>query len=213
MSDEEDPVVIDLDDDIQPPPSHDDDSEGGVEKDVVVDNEGGEKKPFIDPKIFKFSDAELPVVGYSMACLVFFFASVGKKASTTLDLNLGLRKLLAESSSNRKLEDLAGLFGGIFSQAGLSPSQYAYAMCLSWIGIVMGVGVLVWMRFSAHEVEQRSGDEEGSEDARITTDADPNAFDKARPYINILLCIWAVVGWAIFTFDDNGIFSVTGNGK
>ena len=149
-----------------------------------------------------------------MACLVFFFASVGKKGTT---MNLGIRKLLAESSSNRKLEDFEGLFddllGGIYSQAGLSPSQYAYALCLSLIGCVMAVGVLVWMRFSAHEVEQRSGDEEGSEDARITTDADPNAFDKARPYINILLCIWAVVGWAIFTFDDNGIFSVTGNGK
>ena len=180
------------------------------DKEEALESSAGssDKKGFTS--YLQFTQAEMPVLGYTFASLVFFFAAVGNRCG---------------GGGRRRLDDMG--FGDIFGDAledmysdaidsintmgfgCLQNSSYAYALCLGILGVLFGLGLVGWMRYSAKKtnVERPFGGdlEEGS-----LTEEDPTNPLVSR-ILNVLLFLWAAVGWAIFTFD--GMFAQTGNGK
>ena len=180
------------------------------DKEEALESSAGssDKKGFTS--YLQFTQAEMPVLGYTFASLVFFFAAVGNRCG---------------GGGRRRLDDMG--FGDVFSDAledmysdaidsintmgfgCLQNSSYAYALCLGILGVLFGLGLVGWMRYSAKKtnVERPFGGdlEEGS-----LAEEDPTNPLVSR-ILNVLLFLWAAVGWAIFTFD--GMFAQTGNGK
>jgi hypothetical protein len=84
-----------------------------------------------------------------------------------------------------------------------------------------------WMRYNTGLANERNGKqpvgddvEGGSEDARITTeeyDTDKSKselfLEKYKWVIDLVLFLWAFIGWAFFTFGGGDVFAYTGNGK
>jgi hypothetical protein len=164
--------------------------------------DSSDKKGFTS--YLQFTQAEMPVLGYTLASLVFFFAAVGKRCG---------------GGGRRRLEDIGDAFEDLFSDVMdasmdlmgfgcLQNSSYAYALCLGILGVLFGLGLVGWMRYSAKRsnVERPFGGdlEEGSQ-----AEEDPTNPLVSR-ILNAFLFLWAAVGWAIFTFD--GMFAQTGNG-
>jgi len=225
--DDEPEVVVDLDgkdwDTIEPPGEVDsgdedngrkkeEDTEGmdldekgvGAAATVPTDNKG-----CFSATALQFTEAELPVLGYFLASIVFFLAAVTRRTKTA-----------QQDAQGFNPNNCAGSGGTLQS------SHFAYALCLGLIGALMAGALFGWMRYNAGLANERNGKkpvgddvEGGSEDARITTeeyDTDKSKselfLEKYKWVIDLVLFLWAFIGWAFFTFGGGDVFAYTGNG-
>jgi len=155
---------------------------------------------------FKFTPAEMPLLGYALASFVFFLAAVTRRSNTEKFVQYAV-----ENGNN------------------LQSGYFMYALCLGIFGALMGVGVIGWMRYNAGLASKRNGErpfggdfesrsEDESEDSRSMTEDDPNKskseifLQEYRWIINTILFLWASFGWVVFTFGGNDVFWSTGNG-
>jgi len=176
----------------------------------------------------QFTKAELPLLGYTFAALVFFLAAVGKRCRgfgrrrlDQFDVGSFLDELFEEAMTYDDDFNYGGAGLGSFMSLGcLRNSYYAYALCFGIFGVLFGAGMIGWMKYNASLAEKRNGPEgffgEDIEDG--TTEEDTNKsvselfLDNHKKWINIFLFLWAAIGWAVFVFAGDGVFAMTGNG-
>ena len=235
--DDEPEVVVDLDgkdwDDIEPPGEVDSgDGDDGRKKEedtegMDLDEKGvvaaatvpTDNKGCFSATALQFTEAELPVSGYFMASIVFFLAAVTRRTKTAQQFAQDFDSY--EDFISPYLNNCAGSGGTLRS------SHFAYALCLGLIGALMAGALFGWMRYNTGLANERNGKhpvgddvEGGSEDARITTeeyDTDKSKselfLEKYKWVIDLVLFLWAFIGWAFFTFGGGDVFAYTGNGK
>jgi len=233
--DDEPEVFVDLDgkdwDNVEPPGEVDsgDDDDGHKKeeetKGMDVDGKGEalataaptDNKGCFSASALQFTEAELPVLGYALASWVFFLAAVTKRTKTAQQFDQEFNDDFFTNVMNNLFAELGGT---------LRSSHFAYALCLGLIGVLMAGALFGWMRYNAGLANKRNGEqpvggdvEGGSEDARITTDEYASNKTKSELFlekykwvINLVLFVWAFIGWAFFTFGGGDVFAYTGNG-
>ncbi len=232
VGEEEDPVEDDVDDDYymgkeaEENEGEDFEDKGEVEGEVAT----GEKKSLFKVPALSFTEAEMPLLGYAMASFVFFLAAVGKQCKfnfrrRTEDFAAGFLEDFFDEITDIAIDDDfqfggANPFLGMYGGFGCLPTgYYAYAICLGIFGILMSVGLVVWMKLNDSIAAKRNAAEGDIEmdGESIPTEEDKSVserfLDNHKWVFNGLLFLWAVIGWAIFTFGAQGVFSMTGNGK
>lgn len=206
-----------------------DDTEGAEVEDkgdiVGEETTGGAKKSLFSAPALQFTQAEMPLLGYAMAAFVFFLAAVGKQCKfrrRTEDLMADflediLSDVVFDDDFNYDVNPYVGIYGSMSGFGCLSTGYYAYAICLGIFGILMAVGLVIWMKYNASLAAKRNN----SGDLQIDSDSVTNEEDKSvselfldnhKWIFNGFLFLWAVIGWAIFTFGALGVFAMTGNG-
>lgn len=130
---------------------------------------------------FTVTPAEMPLLAYTVAALVFFFASVGKKCPDfegipgfrrrSLQFDDDLFDMIDDNFFDNYLEDLDNAFedldnafedaltsvNGVFGLGCLRTGYFAYALVFSIFGVLFGAGVLGWMKYNASLSESRNG--------------------------------------------------------
>ncbi len=211
-----------------------DESEGVdlEEKDIIEDTETTEaEKSLFKVPALSFSQAEMPLLGYLLASFVFFLAAVGKQCK-----GFGRRRvedsfqdffgsifdeIVEDTFDDVYPYDYVGdpnSFAGIFNC--LRTGYYAYAICLGIFGILFSVGLIVWIKYNASLAANRNPmDLEGSpvDDGESFANEDKTVselfLDNNKWLFDGFLLVWAIVGWAVFTFGAGSVFALTGNGK
>lgn len=183
-----------------------------------------EKRSFAS--YFQFTKAEMPLLGYTFAAFVFFLAAVGKRCGfrrrrLEQEIDMGWINDFFDEALDEAMgsyDDDFGLgYNGLGSFMGgmgfcLRNSYYAYALCFGIFGVLMGAGELGWKKYKAKQnTSERpfGGDLEDGSAAGIVEEEPKTMMTMV---MNGFLFVWAVVGWAVFTFAGDGVFSVTGNG-
>mmetsp|Transcript_18609 Transcript_18609/g.46168 ORF Transcript_18609/g.46168 Transcript_18609/m.46168 type:complete len:414 (-) Transcript_18609:371-1612(-) len=210
-----------------------DESEGVdlEEKDIIEDTETTEaEKSLFKVPALSFSQAEMPLLGYLLASFVFFLAAVGKQCK-----GFGRRRvedsfqdffgsifdeIVEDTFDDVYPYDYVGdpnSFAGIFNC--LRTGYYAYAICLGIFGILFSVGLIVWIKYNASLAANRNPmDLEGSpvDDGESFANEDKTVselfLDNNKWLFDGFLLVWAIVGWAVFTFGAGSVFALTGNG-
>lgn len=191
----------------------------------------GAKKSLFKVPAITFTQAEMPLLGYAMASFVFFLAAVGKQCKSnfrrrTEEFAAGfLEDFFDEITDNIETFDddfgvnpYIGLYGGMSGFSCLPTGYYAYAVCLGIFGILISVGLVVWMKYNDSLAAKRNAAEGDIEmDGESISNEDVKSvselfLDNHKWLFNGFLFLWAVIGWAIFTFGARGVFAMTGNG-
>jgi len=173
-------------DDVSPPPK-DDEEEPDVEKNVEQQRK---PRPSMAEMITRvdaalqmgITEEEIPIMGYLIASIVVFFAAV----------------------SGRPVKEPIDVFGALCSSGTLSMPRgpFAYAVCLGLFGALLSGILLGWIRYN----NNRAGDnDEDGPQSKVL-------LEKNRRYVNLVLLIWALIGWGYFTFSKTGSFGSAGNG-
>lgn len=200
---EPEPKVVDIDVGDE---SEDDQPESGIETVEAFPVESTEsKKGFAS--YLTFTKAEMPLLGYTIAALIFFFASVGKKCPASPFESLGFRRrhlqgdinfdnIFSDSSLSgfgngfgngddligNSFDQILGDVAGLFGLGCLNTGYYAYAICFSIFGMLFGAGVLGWMKFNASLADNRKGlaeyDEQDIENGRETFQGEKTVSEK-----------------------------------
>jgi|Transcript_13318 hypothetical protein len=205
-----------------------DESEGVdfEDKDIIEDTEATEaKKSLFKVPTLSFTQAEMPLLGYLLASFVFFLAAVGKQCKgfgrrRVEDLFQDLMDSIMDEVVQDTFEDFDS-YGYSFAGIGgcLRTGYYAYAICLGIFGILFSVGLVGWIKYNASLAANRNPmDLEGSpvDDGESFTNEDKTVselfLDNNKWLFDGFLLVWAIVGWAVFTFWAGSVFAVTGNG-
>lgn len=113
-------------------------------------------------------------------------------------------------------DTICGCYGAFVGK--LRPGPYAYALCFGIFGALMGGGVVGWMRYNASLKAKRSSGPPASDDFSEEPDDDPYKssselfLENHLWLINIVLFLWAFIGWLFFTFWGDQVYAHTGNG-
>lgn len=216
------------------------------EKDeAVATTAPADNKVCFSASALHFTQAELPLLGYGLASFVFFLSAVTRRTKTAQfvqDFNSNSVNDMYSDVMDNAFEDiwnyieptytdLTSSYTNICAGYGgtLRSSHFAYALSLGLIGALMAGAAFGWMRYNNGLATKRNGEQPvggdveggsqaGSEDARITTEEDPNKskselfLDNYKWVINLVLFLWAFIGWAFFTFGGGDVFAYTGNG-
>lgn len=208
-------------------------------KDVIEVTEVTEpKKSLFKVPALSFTPAEMPLLGYALASFIFFLAAVGRKCKgfgrrrveeNTFQIDDFVQNIWNELDIDPYQDVDDGVFDVTydpFFSSLLGPScffrtgYYAYAICLGIFGILFSVGLVVLIKYNASLAANRNPmDLEGSpvdDGESFTNDEDKTVselfLDNNKWLFDGFLLVWAIVGWAVFTFGAEGVFAVTGNG-